>query len=68
MKLLKRWPSMISKCVLSLSENLKNPDSPEYAVLGSCAILATQTVLKHMTVVTIIIQVFEQSTLVMKCS
>ncbi|KAG6577528.1 Proteasome activator subunit 4, partial [Cucurbita argyrosperma subsp. sororia] len=50
MKLLKRWPSMISKCVLSLSENLKNPDSPEYAVLGSCAILATQTVLKHMTV------------------
>ncbi|CAK9321738.1 unnamed protein product [Citrullus colocynthis] len=50
MKLLKRWPSMISKCVLSLSENLKNADSPEYAVLGSCAILATQTVLKHMTV------------------
>lgn len=68
MKLLKRWPSMISKCVLSLSENLKNADSPEYAVLGSCAILATQTVLKHMTVVTIIIEVFKQIILVMKCS
>lgn len=49
---------MISKCVLSLSENLKNAESPEYAVLGSCTILATQTVLKHMTVVTIITEVF----------
>lgn len=68
MKLLKRWPSMISKCVLSLSENLRNPDSPENAVLGSCAILATQTVLKHMTVVAIRTEVFKQITSVMKCS
>ncbi|KAM7499059.1 hypothetical protein LguiA_023473 [Lonicera macranthoides] len=49
LKLLKRWPSMISKCVLTLTENLRNPVSPEYEVLGSCAVLATQTVLKHLT-------------------
>lgn len=42
---------MISKCVLSLVENLQNPSAPEYAVLGSCAILASQTVLKHLTLV-----------------
>eukprot|EP00257_Ricinus_communis_P023552 XP_015583567.1 proteasome activator subunit 4 [Ricinus communis] len=49
LKMLKRWPSMISKCVLSLTENLRNPNSPEYAVLGSCAVLSTQAVLKHLT-------------------
>ncbi|OVA12326.1 Protein of unknown function DUF3437 [Macleaya cordata] len=49
LKMLKRWPFMISKCVLSLTENLRNPNSPEHAVLGSCSILATQTVLKHLT-------------------
>ncbi|KAF3453245.1 hypothetical protein FNV43_RR03685 [Rhamnella rubrinervis] len=49
LKMLKRWPSMISKCVLTLTENLRNPNSPEYAVLGSCAVLATQAVLKHLT-------------------
>ncbi|KAL6203633.1 hypothetical protein ACLB2K_027333 [Fragaria x ananassa] len=49
LKMIKRWPSMISKCVLSHTENLRNPKAPEYAVLGSCAVLATQTVLKHLT-------------------
>ncbi|BFG33636.1 hypothetical protein CerSpe_199100 [Prunus speciosa] len=49
LKMIKRWPSMISKCVLSLTENLRSPKSPEYVVLGSCAVLATQTVLKHLT-------------------
>lgn len=49
LKMIKRWPSMISKCVLTLAENLRNPNSPEYAVLGSCAVLGTQTVLKHLT-------------------
>ncbi|CAI0540944.1 unnamed protein product, partial [Linum tenue] len=49
LKMIKRWPSMISKCVLSLTENLKNPTAPECAVLGSCAVLSTQTVLKHLT-------------------
>lgn len=44
---------MISKCVLTLTENLRNPNSPEYAVLGSCSVLATQTVLKHLTMVVI---------------
>lgn len=44
---------MISKCVLSLTDNLRNPKAPEYAVLGSCAVLATQTVLKHLTMVII---------------
>lgn len=42
---------MISKCVFTLTENLRNPSSPEYVVLGSCAVLATQTVLKHLPVV-----------------
>ncbi|PIA58294.1 hypothetical protein AQUCO_00500316v1 [Aquilegia coerulea] len=49
LKMLKRWPSMISKCVLTLTENLGNPDSAEHAVLGSCAILGTQTVIKRLT-------------------
>ncbi|KDP36327.1 hypothetical protein JCGZ_09542 [Jatropha curcas] len=51
LKMIKRWPSIstISKFVLSLTENLRNPNSPEYAVLGSCAVLSTQTVLKHLT-------------------
>ncbi|GKV36472.1 hypothetical protein SLEP1_g44600 [Rubroshorea leprosula] len=49
LKIIKRWPSLISKCVLSLTENLRNPSSPEYEVLGSCAVLSTQTVLKHLT-------------------
>ncbi|CAN1354111.1 Proteasome activator subunit 4 [Linum perenne] len=49
LKMIKRWPSMISKCVLSLTENLRNPSAPECAVLGSCAVLSTQTVLKHLT-------------------
>lgn len=53
LKMIKRWPSMISKCVLSHTENLRNPKAPEYAVLGSCAVLATQTVLKHLTMVII---------------
>ena len=53
LKMIKRWPSMISKCVLTLTENLRSSSSPEYAVLGSCAVLATQTVLKHVTTVVI---------------
>ncbi|KVI02356.1 Armadillo-like helical [Cynara cardunculus var. scolymus] len=48
-KMIKRWPSLIAKCVLTFTENLRNPGSPEYAVLGSCAVLGTQTVLKHLT-------------------
>ncbi|KAJ8754928.1 hypothetical protein K2173_015440 [Erythroxylum novogranatense] len=49
LKIIKRWPSMISKCVLSLTENLGNSSAPENAVLGSCSILSSQTVLKHLT-------------------
>ncbi|XP_058208862.1 proteasome activator subunit 4 isoform X1 [Rhododendron vialii] len=48
LKMIKRWPLMISKCVLSLTDNLRNPNSPEHAVLGSCAVLSSQTVLKHL--------------------
>ncbi|XP_020212623.1 proteasome activator subunit 4 [Cajanus cajan] len=48
-KLIKRWPSMISKCVITLTNNLKDPNAKEYAVLGSCSVLASQTVLKHLT-------------------
>ncbi|KAJ0249356.1 Proteasome activator subunit 4 [Hirschfeldia incana] len=49
LKLLKRWPPLLSKCVRSLSENLRNPDAPENVVLGSCSILSSQSVLKHLT-------------------
>ncbi|CAJ2640178.1 unnamed protein product [Trifolium pratense] len=48
-KLIKRWPSMISKCVITLTSNLQDPNAKEYAVLGSCSVLASQTVLKHLT-------------------
>lgn len=49
LKLMKRWPTMISKCLLTLTENLANASTPEHAVLGSCSILSTQTVLKQLT-------------------
>ncbi|XP_058114656.1 proteasome activator subunit 4 isoform X2 [Magnolia sinica] len=49
LKMLKRWPSLIGKCVLTLTESLRDPNAPEHAVLGSCTILATQTVLRHLT-------------------
>lgn len=49
--MLKRWPSTISNCVYSLTENLRVPSSPEYAVLGSCAVLSAQSVLKRLTTV-----------------
>ncbi|MED6148307.1 hypothetical protein PIB30_051930 [Stylosanthes scabra] len=48
-KLIKRWPSMISKCVITLTKNLQDSNAEEYAVLGSCSVLASQTVLKHLT-------------------
>ncbi|KAH1054372.1 hypothetical protein AAZX31_08G325700 [Glycine max] len=48
-KLIKRWPSMISKCVITLTHNLQDTNAKEYAVLGSCSVLASQTVLKHLT-------------------
>ncbi|KAF5728502.1 proteasome activator subunit 4 isoform X2 [Tripterygium wilfordii] len=47
-KMIKRWPAMISKCVVSLTENLRNPNAQEFEVLGSCAVLSTQTVIKHL--------------------
>ncbi|GAB2279785.1 hypothetical protein Dimus_014424 [Dionaea muscipula] len=49
LKMIKRWPSMVSRCIITLTENLANPDAPEHAVLGSCTILSTQAVLKHLT-------------------
>ncbi|KAG2678329.1 hypothetical protein I3760_12G138800 [Carya illinoinensis] len=48
LKIFKRWPSIISKCILSLTENLQDPNSSEHAVLGSCAILASKAVFKHL--------------------
>ncbi|KAL9224895.1 hypothetical protein vseg_000877 [Gypsophila vaccaria] len=49
LKMLKRWPSMISHCIIPLTDNLADPTAPEYAVLGSCTILSTQTILKYLT-------------------
>lgn len=48
-RMLKRCPSLISKCVYTLSDNLRDPKTPEHVVLGSCTTLATQTVLRHFT-------------------
>ncbi|VAI85409.1 unnamed protein product [Triticum turgidum subsp. durum] len=48
-KMLKRWPSLISDCVLTLTENLRDSKALEHVVLGSCSILASQTVLRHLT-------------------
>ena len=42
---------MISKCVLSLTENLRDSKSSEHVVLGSCAVLASKTVFKHLAMV-----------------
>ncbi|XP_020110072.1 proteasome activator subunit 4 [Ananas comosus] len=48
-KMLKRWPSLIAKCVLTLTGNLHDPKASEHAVLGSCSILSSQTILRHLT-------------------
>ncbi|VAI73240.1 unnamed protein product [Triticum turgidum subsp. durum] len=48
-KMLKHWPSLISDCVLTLTENLRDSKALEHVVLGSCSILASQTVLRHLT-------------------
>ncbi|XP_047336646.1 proteasome activator subunit 4-like isoform X2 [Impatiens glandulifera] len=49
LKMLRRWPSLTSKCVLTMSANLSNLNTPEHAVLGSCSVLSSQTVHKHLT-------------------
>ncbi|XLU61295.1 hypothetical protein S245_020504, partial [Arachis hypogaea] len=38
-KLIKRWPSVISKCVITLTNKLQDSNAEEYAVLGSEVIL-----------------------------
>ncbi|XP_077217554.1 proteasome activating protein 200 isoform X2 [Tasmannia lanceolata] len=48
LKILKRWPSLIGKCVITLTESLRDAHTPEHAVLGSCVILSSQTVLRHL--------------------
>lgn len=48
LKILKRWPFLIGKCVITFTESLRDPNTTEHAVLGSCALLATQTVLRHL--------------------
>lgn len=50
LKLVKRWPSLITNCVVTLAGKLLDPTSPEHAILGSCAILASQTVTRHLVV------------------
>lgn len=64
LKMMKRWPNIISKCVLTLTENLRNPKAPEYAVLGSCVVLGTQTVLKRLTTVGILYTLLSKNHLV----
>ncbi|XP_078165661.1 proteasome activator subunit 4-like isoform X3 [Carex rostrata] len=49
MKVLKRWPSLVSKCVLTSTSHLLDPKAPEHLIIGSCNILGTKTVLKHLT-------------------
>ncbi|CAL5038172.1 unnamed protein product [Urochloa decumbens] len=47
--LLKHWPSLISSCVLTLTGYLRDLKAPEHVVLGSCSILSSQTILRHLT-------------------
>ncbi|CAA6670753.1 unnamed protein product [Spirodela intermedia] len=49
LKILKRWPRLIAKCVLTLTEKLHDPTSSEHVVLGSCSVLSAQTILRHLT-------------------
>ncbi|XP_047315811.1 proteasome activator subunit 4 [Impatiens glandulifera] len=49
LKMIKKWPSITSKCVLALSDNLRSPNTPEHVLLGSCSVLSSQTVHKHLT-------------------
>ncbi|KAJ3694711.1 hypothetical protein LUZ60_000088 [Juncus effusus] len=49
MKLLKRWPSLTGKCVLTLTGQLKDPKAKEHLILGSCSLFGTKTVLRHLT-------------------
>lgn len=51
-RLLKRWTPLIAKSVLTLTGHLRDQKTPEHVVLGSCTILSTQTVLRHLTTVT----------------
>ncbi|KAK1310134.1 hypothetical protein QJS10_CPA08g01897 [Acorus calamus] len=48
-KMLKRWPTLIAKSVQALAQKLRDPGTPEHIVLGSCAMLSTQTILRHLT-------------------
>lgn len=48
-RMLKRWTPLIAKCVRTLTGNLRDQKTPEHVVLGSCTILSTQTVLRHLT-------------------
>uniref|UniRef100_A0A0D9WPL0 Proteasome activator subunit 4 n=1 Tax=Leersia perrieri TaxID=77586 RepID=A0A0D9WPL0_9ORYZ len=47
-KLLNRWPSLKSNCVLTLTDNLRDSKAPEHMVLGSCSILSSETILRHL--------------------
>ncbi|XP_078443427.1 proteasome activating protein 200 isoform X2 [Wolffia australiana] len=49
LKIVKRWPTLISYCVRTLTEKLHDPTSSEHVVLGACSVLGSQTVLRHLT-------------------
>ncbi|KAL4185907.1 hypothetical protein AMTRI_Chr10g8130 [Amborella trichopoda] len=49
LKILKRFPTLISKCIPTLTDGLCDPNKAEHVVLGSCSILGTRTILRHTT-------------------
>ncbi|KAG6521471.1 hypothetical protein ZIOFF_018592 [Zingiber officinale] len=47
-KMLKRWPSLVSKLVLTPTAKLQDSKDPKHLVLGCCSVLSTETVSRHL--------------------
>ncbi|KAG6518571.1 hypothetical protein ZIOFF_022051 [Zingiber officinale] len=50
-KMLKRWPSLVSKLVLTPTAKLQDSKDPKHIVLGCCSVLSTETVSRHLAVI-----------------
>ncbi|KAJ3677567.1 hypothetical protein LUZ60_003291 [Juncus effusus] len=47
-RILKRYPSLISNCMVILAEKLRNKKTEEHEVLGSCKLLSSNILLRHL--------------------
>ncbi|XP_024522024.1 proteasome activator subunit 4 [Selaginella moellendorffii] len=46
-KMLKRYPPLVKSCMPTLASSLQDADAMEHSALGSCSILASRPVLRH---------------------